>query len=185
MSSSSTSNWPRSTSETNHNRSTINSSNTSLQITQLLNLKTLGAFALGSLATLGTIAIHTRYFKRIPTADLVHPKLIAQRKWIKGIVTSVGDGDGFRLYHTPGPFWRWPLKLRKIPVTTKDLKDETISIRLAGRLGADAPEAAHFGKAAQPYSAEALSWLKKEVEGKRVWVQLIRRDQYGRIISSD
>ena len=50
--------------------------------------------------------------------------------------------------------------------------------------GVDAPEAAHFGKEAQPYAAEALNWLKAEVEGKRLWVQLIRRDQYGRIVRS-
>lgn len=48
--------------------------------------------------------------------------------------------------------------------------------------GVDAPEAAHFGKEAQPYATEALQWLKREVEGKRLWVQLIRRDQYGRMV---
>lgn len=48
--------------------------------------------------------------------------------------------------------------------------------------GVDAPEAAHFGKEAQPYAFEALNWLKGEIEGKRLWVQLIRRDQYGRIV---
>ncbi|KAF8588123.1 SNase-domain-containing protein [Ramaria rubella] len=141
------------------------------------------AFALGSLSTVGAVALQSRYFKRIPTSEWVHPRLIAKRKWIKGIVTSVGDGDGFRLYHTPGLFWRWPLKLRKVPTNAKELKDETIHIRLCFRAGVDAPEAAHFGKQAQPYSAEALVWLKKEVEGKRLWVQLIRRDQYGRIVS--
>ncbi|KAF8503878.1 hypothetical protein JB92DRAFT_2739261 [Gautieria morchelliformis] len=138
------------------------------------------AFALGSLSTVGVIALRTRCFKRIPTSDWVHPRVIAKKKWIKGVVTSVGDGDGFRLYHTPGPFWTWPLKLRRVPVTAKELKDETIHIRLAG---VDAPEAAHFGKQAQPYAAEALNWLKREIEGKRLWVQLIRRDQYGRIVS--
>jgi len=46
--------------------------------------------------------------------------MIARKKWVKGVVTSVGDGDGFRLYHTPGPFWNWPLKLRRVPVGAKD-----------------------------------------------------------------
>jgi hypothetical protein len=27
----------------------------------------------------------------------------------------VGDADNFRLYHTPGFGWRWPLKFRHIP----------------------------------------------------------------------
>ena len=30
---------------------------------------------------------------------------------------SVGDADNFRLYHTPGIGWRWPLKFRTIPTT--------------------------------------------------------------------
>lgn len=62
-----------------------------------------------------------------------------------------------------------------------DLRFQTIHIRIAG---VDAPEAAHFGRPAQPYSAEALAWLKSRVEGRRVWCQLVRRDQYGRIVST-
>jgi len=34
---------------------------------------------------------------------------------------SVGDADNFRLYHTPGVGWSWPLKLRKVPKTTKGM----------------------------------------------------------------
>ena len=107
---------------------------------------------------------------------------------------SVGDADNFRLYHTPGFGWRWPIKFRIIPSKTKgnlynlkqsstkfrsDLKDQTIHIRIAG---VDAPEAAHFGRPAQPYSAEALAWLKNAIEGKMVYCQLIQRDQYSRIV---
>ncbi|KAG8825103.1 putative endonuclease lcl3 [Serendipita sp. 399] len=93
---------------------------------------------------------------------------------------SVGDADNFRFYHTPGIGWKWPLKFRSIPKTSKELKDQTLHIRMAG---VDAPEAAHFGKPAQPYCQEALAWLKNRVEGKEVWCQLIHRDQYGRIVS--
>jgi len=32
---------------------------------------------------------------------------------------SVGDADNFRLYHTPGFGWRWPLKFRSVPETVK------------------------------------------------------------------
>lgn len=99
--------------------------------------------------------------------------------------------DGFRLYHTPGPFWRFPLKLRSIPTTPKGtcqagahpltpaLKNETLSIRIAG---VDAPELAHFGNPAQPHAKESLQWLTSAVEGKRVKCQLLRKDQYGRIV---
>ena len=84
------------------------------------------------------------------------------------------------------------------PTPCADLKDQTLHIRLAG---VDAPEvrvllpknpcrwtyipqAAHFGKPAQPYAAESLAWLRETLIGKKVYCQLIRRDQYSRIVSS-
>lgn len=66
-----------------------------------------------------------------------------------------------------------------INVFGPDLKDQTIHIRIAG---VDAPEAAHFGRPAQPYAPEALAWLKNAIEGKIIYCQLIRRDQYSRIV---
>lgn len=66
-----------------------------------------------------------------------------------------------------------------LPFPTSELKDETIHIRVAG---VDAPEAAHFGRPSQPYSAEALAWLKAAIEGKRVRCLLLRRDQYARVV---
>lgn len=48
----------------------------------------------------------------------------------------------------------------------------------------DAPEAAHFGKKAQPYSAEALTWLREYLLGCRVRAYIYRRDQYGRVVAS-
>lgn len=47
----------------------------------------------------------------------------------------------------------------------------------------DAPELAHFGNPAQPHGKESLEWLTKTVLGKRLRVQVLRRDQYGRIVS--
>ena len=32
---------------------------------------------------------------------------------------SVGDADNFRLYHTPGPLWRFPLPLRRVPTQAR------------------------------------------------------------------
>lgn len=46
----------------------------------------------------------------------------------------------------------------------------------------NASQAAHFGRPAQPYSAEALQWLRKYIQGKNVWCQVLSRDQYGRIV---
>jgi endonuclease YncB( thermonuclease family) len=42
---------------------------------------------------------------------------------------------------------------------------------------------AHFGRPAQPYSAQALEWLKENVEGRYIKCQLLRRDQYQRIVA--
>ncbi|OBZ74521.1 putative endonuclease LCL3 [Grifola frondosa] len=61
-----------------------------------------------------------------------------------------------------------------------DLKDQTISIRMAG---VDAPEGSHFGRPAQAFAQESLAWLKSHAEGKTVYCQLTRRDQYGRIVA--
>ncbi|KZT36256.1 nuclease [Sistotremastrum suecicum HHB10207 ss-3] len=135
------------------------------------------SFSGGVLSTLAGAAVYRRYVKRIPNSEWITPVDLQKRRFIRGVVTSVGDGDNFRLFHTPGLGWNWPLKVRRIP---KKLKDQTIHIRLAG---VDAPEAAHFGREAQPYSEEALQWLKTRIEGRTVWCQLLRRDQYGRVVA--
>ncbi|KAI0027129.1 hypothetical protein K488DRAFT_8308, partial [Vararia minispora EC-137] len=119
--------------------------------------------------------------RRLPNADFVTPNVLAERRWVRGYVTSVGDADNFRLFHTPGIGWRWPLKFRKIPQTPKELKDQTIHIRMSG---VDAPEAAHFGREEQLYAKEALAWLKATVERRFVYCQLVRKDQYSRIVAN-
>lgn len=93
------------------------------------------AAGIGSAATVAGAVVYSRFFRRIPTTDAIKPAMIAQRRWIKGIVTryvgrsypptgrlysrSVGDADNFRLYHTPGLFWSLPLKFRRVPTVTK------------------------------------------------------------------
>lgn len=54
-------------------------------------------------------------------------------------------------------------------------------MRLAG---IDAPECAHFGRASQPFSAEALEWLRNCVGGRRVRARLHSADQFGRVVAS-
>ena len=83
---------------------------------------------------LGASFTYARFLRRIPSAAYITPRTL-QRKRIRGYVTSIGDADGFRLYHRPGP---WFLRgLYPIPKDKKQLRDQTISVRLAG---ADAPE---------------------------------------------
>ncbi|KAG1750368.1 uncharacterized protein EDB91DRAFT_1217039 [Suillus paluster] len=140
----------------------------------------LSGFFLGSVSTLGATFVYRRYFRRLRTAEWVTPDILQRKRWVRGVVTSVGDADNFRLYHTPSFGWRWPLKFRRVPTLSKELKDQTIHVRIAG---VDAPEGSHFGRPAQPYAVEALAWLKNTIEGKTVYCQLVRRDQYSRIVS--
>ncbi|VDB88481.1 unnamed protein product [Peniophora sp. CBMAI 1063] len=135
-------------------------------------------FAAGGASALGTAALYRRYLWRIPTAGWVTPDMLkSQRRWVKGYVTTVGDADGFRLYHTPSIGWRWPLKFRHVPSLKRKndaMDDKTLVIRLAA---ADAPERTQEG-----YN-EAKEWLTERVGGRFVYCQLFSRDRYERLIA--
>ncbi|KAK3395644.1 hypothetical protein B0T20DRAFT_359247 [Sordaria brevicollis] len=135
-------------------------------------LPTIGAFAVFS--------IWRKFLRRFRGAAYISPGFF-RRRTLLGKVTSVGDGDNFHFFHTPGgrlAGWGW---LRKVPTGRKDLKDRTIPIRIAG---IDAPECAHFGRPAQPYSTEALQWLRGYILGKRVRARIYRKDQYDRVVAT-
>jgi endonuclease YncB( thermonuclease family) len=53
-------------------------------------------------------------------------------------------------------------------------------VRIAG---VDAPELAHWGREAQPYSKEALDWLTQYILNRRVRAYVFRRDQYDRVVA--
>ncbi|CDS10686.1 hypothetical protein LRAMOSA11172 [Lichtheimia ramosa] len=114
---------------------------------------------------------------RFPTAAHIPPEVFARQQKIRGRVVSVGDSDNFRLYHTPGWGWGWA---RKVPVSRKELRNQTIAVRLAG---IDAPEGAHFGMPAQELSSESKSFLTSLVLNRMVTVQLLSRDQYSRAVA--
>ena len=59
--------------------------------------------------------------------------------------------------------------------------DLKVSIRLAG---IDAPEGAHFGNPAQPYSKEALDWLTEYILHRRVRAYVYKKDQYDRAVAT-
>jgi endonuclease YncB( thermonuclease family) len=44
-------------------------------------------------------------------------------------------------------------------------------------------QGAHFGRTAQPHYPEALAWLKENIEGRRIKCELLKRDQYGRVVA--
>lgn len=74
---------------------------------------------------LGGLKIYRTYLRRIPSVNYVLPHHF-HRRTLFGRVTSVGDGDGFHLYHTPGgrmAGWGW---LRTVPTDKKQLKGQTV-----------------------------------------------------------
>ena len=142
----------------------------------------LPALALTSIF-LFTYHTYARRLRRYPTIDHLPPAIYEakNKRKLLGYVTSVGDGDNFRFFHTPGgrlAGWGW---LRKIPSDKKGLKGETIHVRIAG---VDAPELAHFGKPAQPYGQEALDWLRNYLLGQRVRVRVHSRDRFDRVVAN-
>lgn len=77
------------------------------------------------------LQVRRRYLCRFPDAGSIPPSYF-RRKSVFGYVTSVGDGDNFRIFHTPGgrmAGWGW-LPWMTIPVSRKDLKDNTVYAHL-------------------------------------------------------
>lgn len=77
-----------------------------------------------------TAHIHRTYLRRIPESVDIRAGFFRSRS-LFGQVTRVGDGDGFRLFHTPGgrlTGWGW-FPGRKVPTFEKkgDLKGKTVS----------------------------------------------------------
>ncbi|CAN6654314.1 hypothetical protein TRVA0_027S00716 [Trichomonascus vanleenenianus] len=133
---------------------------------------------------IGSFYLYRSLFRRVPNASKL-PESFFKRRTMLGRVTSVGDADNFHFYHTPGGVfggWGW---LRRAPEVTKlkrgELTGKTIHIRLNG---IDAPECAHFGRPAQPFSGEALEWLRGYIYNRRIRIKPLARDQYSRIVAS-
>lgn len=59
-------------------------------------------------------------------------------------------------------------------------KVKTISIRLCG---IDAPERSHFGSKAQPFSDEAMNFLKHTLLNKKLYIKPLEIDRYGRCVA--
>ncbi|KAF1835420.1 SNase-domain-containing protein [Decorospora gaudefroyi] len=134
-----------------------------------------------TISTVAAVRVYKNYFRRIPTVNHIKPNHF-RRKRLFGQVTSVGDADNFRLFHTPGgriAGWGW-LPWKRVPTKREDLTKQTLHIRIAG---VDAPELAHWGREAQPYSKEAHEWLIGHILNRRVRAYIYRRDQYDRVVA--
>ena len=74
-----------------------------------------------------SVRFYRSYLRRIPQATNIQPGFWRRRSLL-GRVTSVGDGDNFRMFHTPGgrlAGWGW-IPGRKVPEKREDLKDKTV-----------------------------------------------------------
>ncbi|KAL5121229.1 putative endonuclease lcl3 [Pleosporales sp. CAS-2024a] len=134
-----------------------------------------------TVTTMAAVRLYKTYFRRIPSVNHIKPDYF-RRKGLFGTVTSVGDADNFRFYHTPGGRlvgWGW-LPWKTVPHQREVLRDQTLHIRIAG---VDAPELAHWGREAQPYAKEAHEWLIDLLHNRRVRAYIYRRDQYDRIVA--
>lgn len=152
-------------------------------VTHYTSTQTITISAITTLTSLALLRLYKTYLRRIPTADYLKPGLFRRRS-IYGYVTRVGDGDNFHLFHTPGgrlTGWGWAPGRKVQTLKGKELKGKTVHVRIAG---VDAPEAAHFGRPAQPYSQEALDWLKESVLHRYVRAYPYSRDQYERIVAT-
>ncbi|KAG8623929.1 hypothetical protein KVT40_008905 [Elsinoe batatas] len=157
--------------------------------------------ALLTTLSLTGITLYKSRLRRIPTTTHIPPSFLRRRS-LYGYVPSVGDGDNFRLFHTPGGRWAgwgWLPSRRGYLLPRpghgvgaqdkggtgpgagqKGQKMETIHVRIAG---VDAPELAHFGRPSQPHGQESLEMLRGLVLGRYVRVYLYRRDQYERVVA--
>lgn len=136
-----------------------------------------------TLSTLALIRLYRRHLRRVPQAQYITPSYFHKRS-LYGYVTRVGDGDNFRLYHTPGgrlAGWGWLPGRRIKDWSQAKFKNATVSVRIAG---VDAPERAHFGKDAQPYGDDALNFLKSLLLSRYVRAYIYRTDQYQRVVAS-
>ncbi|KAJ5139530.1 hypothetical protein N7448_002938 [Penicillium atrosanguineum] len=107
-----------------HATSTNNSS--PLDWTAFTEARTILPTLLLTSGILFAVRVHRSYLRRFPDAASISPSFL-RRRTVFGQVTSVGDGDNFRIYHTPGgrlAGWGW-LPWKKVPSTKKELKDKT------------------------------------------------------------
>jgi hypothetical protein len=89
---------------------------------------TIGTSLALTACTVAFLRFYKSYLRRIPTVNHIKPDYFRRRS-LFGQVTSVGDADNFRLFHTPGgriAGWGW-LPWKKVPTTREGLAKNTVS----------------------------------------------------------
>lgn len=105
------------------------------------------------------------------------------RRWWRGRVVSVTDGDTVRFLHVPTIFHSASSSVATTTTTSSShnkLSDCTWSVRICT---IDTPETAKFGKPGQPYGETAKEYLQSLVLDRMVQARLLDRDQYGRAVA--
>ncbi|KAE9033939.1 hypothetical protein PR003_g10207 [Phytophthora rubi] len=129
-----------------------------------------GAFVLG--IGVGLLLPRLRQpFRRFATVEDLPNKLFHEEGKIKALAVNFSDGDTFRARHLP--------LLRGAGSFDGKLSDHTLQIRLAG---IDTPETAKFGNPGQPFGDDAKKWLASTLEGKKLTLTLLHKDQYARAV---
>jgi hypothetical protein len=117
---------------------TITNALNSLTWSSFTSPQTLIPTAILTSAILSAARFHRRYLRRFPDATSI-PTAYFRRRSIFGKVTSVGDGDNFRVFHTPGgrlAGWGW-MPWKRVPRGKKELRDNTVRTRLSLSLFSD------------------------------------------------
>ncbi|OIR57614.1 MAG: SNase-domain-containing protein [Amphiamblys sp. WSBS2006] len=144
------------------------------QLANVLSGENILVAVFGALLFHGMVFLARAVSFRYRAVSELPESVFRRRTVLHGVVSSVGDGDGFRFRHVSF------FELFRLSSKSSGLK-ETLSVRLAG---VDAPETAHFGLPGQPFGEEAKRWLRDEIQGRRVRIVPHLRDQYGRAVCS-
>lgn len=140
------------------------------------------AFAAGCACGVAVGPVLSGCFARYATAEDVPAALFRKRRTLTAKVIKVADGDTFRVAHLP------PLSLlrgkkgqSKAVGGDAKLSESTLQVRIAA---VDCPETAKFGQSGQEFGDAATEFVRSELEGKRVRIKLLSRDQYQRAVAT-
>ncbi|RLN54412.1 hypothetical protein BBJ28_00007791 [Nothophytophthora sp. Chile5] len=110
-------------------------------------------------------------FRRYATVEDLPMKLFHEERKINATAVNFSDGDTFRARHVPF--------LRGAGSYDGKLSEHTLQIRLAG---IDTPETPKFGNPGQPFGDDAKKWLTSALEGRKLTLTLLHKDQYARAV---
>lgn len=117
----------------------------------------------------------------LKTAADVPNELVLNQAVLVGKVVNVSDGDTVRVLHSLDG----KVDGKRHPISPEErktflpLRDNTILVRI---YAVDAPETAKFGNPGQPFAKEATDLMKEKLYERYIYLRILGRDQYSRII---